>query len=141
MGQKSFNLIIMIHYSGLFVVIAVIAFLVSLSGYTVSVVPGWHTTIYPPYYLISMAQLVWIALLPVFYRLLEKRKREIPREYFLIHLCTTLTIFIPLADWLAIGGYYINWLPFIIPLVIFILGQLLFLIVFINLPGTKRNSF
>ncbi len=129
----------MIRYSGLFVVIAVVALLVSLSGYTTSVVPGWHTEIYPPYYVVSVAQLIWIILLPVFYSLLEKRNREIPRAYFLIHLCTTLTFFIPMADWLTIGGYYINWLPFIVPLVIFTLGQLLLLIAVFKFTGTTNT--
>jgi hypothetical protein len=119
----------MVRYSMVFLIIAIIALLVSLSNtllVATSVIPGWHTTIYPPFFWVSVLQLTWICLLPLFYLILEKRNRKISKKAFLIHLFCTVMVFVSADRLISYLGYYMSRIAITLPFVLFTLGQLWF---------------
>jgi len=129
--------IIMIRYSMLFVVVAIIGLFIAISkglfiGFATSVVPGWHTTIYPPFFWISLAQLIWICLLPLFYFLLEKSKRKISTASFLIHLCCTLMFFLSDEAFVEQLDCYASRIFPLLPILLFAIGQFWFIIILIK---------
>lgn len=122
----------MVRHSFLFLIIAIIALLVSFSeslvtGFATSVVPGWHTTIYPPFFVVSVLQISWICLLPLFYFMLEKRNRKISSSAFLFHLFSTLTFFVSLTGIAGFLDAYVIKMAAFLPLIIFTVGQCWFL--------------
>jgi len=131
--KPSTTLLIMIRYSILFLVIAIIAVLISfseniISGFATSVVPGWHTTIYPPFYVVSILQLAWICLLPLLYHIVEKRGKNMGHRAFLFHVFATLAFFVPSIDYVDFFGVDESTIMVLLPLVLFIIGQCWFLV-------------
>lgn len=109
----------MIRPSLLFLIVALVPGLEWLVNYlrqqlAFSVTPGWHAIIYPPFYFILLGQLLWLCLLPLFYFLLERNGRQLPKSILLLHLFLTLTYFVsaPLGNTYPLTSFseMLNWL-------------------------------
>jgi hypothetical protein len=127
----------MVRYSTLFLVIAIIALLLSLAesafeGTLSVMVPGWHISSSKLFRWIRGAQVIWLCILPLGYFLLEKSGRIISRRLVFSHLFCTLFAFLTIG---VAGGVILNFLNpivFYAPLLSFMLGQGLFLFGFLK---------
>lgn len=118
----------MVRYSFLFFIIFIVGLLMAFSGQAAtSVVPGWHTTIYPPWFFVSAFQFLWLGVASVIYFFLEKKGLVVSRKVFILHTFLSLLVFIDNSV-----GYFDNntaELMFVtLPLVLFLLGQVIFII-------------
>jgi len=109
-----------------------------------SVVPGWHTTIFPPYFVWWLVTLIVLLLVVIGYWLLLKRVDKINWTLFAVHVLLT----IPTVIFLKYPSILLNvdqadqnrmikevmLRMKLVPVVwiIFIVGQILFLIYFIR---------
>lgn len=85
----------MVRYSFVFLIV----FIIRLIPYVLmpicsSVVPGWHTTIYPPWFSFSVIQLVWLGVASVIYNYLERNGKVVSHKIFMIHIFLSLSIFL-----------------------------------------------
>jgi uncharacterized membrane protein YtjA (UPF0391 family) len=122
----------MVRYSLLFLVIALIATIESLGGFSVSVIPGWHTVIVPPFMMLSILLLLWLCLLPVGYLILERKNNTLTKRPIVMHLMLTLFYF-----FYSNGGaryYYtpVGLLLKFMSLAFFAIGQVIFIIYFVR---------
>ena len=58
--------------------------------FATSVVPGWHTTIYPPYFVWGLVVIIILLLVTIGYWLLSKRVDKINWTLFAIHFILTI---------------------------------------------------
>jgi hypothetical protein len=116
-----------------------------------SVVPGWHTTIFPPYFILEFLVIIILLFVAIGYWLLSKRVDKTNWALFAIHF--TLTI--PTIIFLKFPSIFLNVEPIeyekllksmefqmkLVPVAwtLFIAGQILFLIYYIRTIKTKRN--
>ena len=63
-------------------------------GFATSAVPGWHTTIYPPYFVSALISIIVLLLLTIGYWLLSKRVDKTSWTLFVIHFILTIPTFI-----------------------------------------------
>jgi hypothetical protein len=117
----------MVRLSFLFLVIALIATLEMFSSPVVSVMPGWHTTIYPPFFWLSILLLGWLYVLSGVYLFLEKKGKPISKIWVMVHLLTTLSFFLYTNGYGLIQEY--SETSHIVPysLIFFGLGQIIFI--------------
>ena len=119
--------------------------------FATSVVPGWHTTIYPPYFIWGLIVIIVLLLVTIGYWLLSKRTDKINRTLFLIHFALTIPTVIYLKFpsilldvKLTEQNELIKAIEFRMKLIsvawsLFIAGQILFLIYFMRtIKQTKR---
>jgi hypothetical protein len=66
--------------------------------FATSVVPGWHTTIFPPYFTWGLIVMIVLLLVTIGYWLLSKRTDRINRILFAIHFALTIPIVIYLKS-------------------------------------------
>ncbi len=105
-----------------------------------SVVPGWHTTIYPPYFLMNIVVSLFLLLTAIAYRKLLRRNASVSTGVFLTHLALTIPVVFymiypePLEEWMTMAIERLNpesisslLVVFLFPYILFLLGQLLFL--------------
>ena len=112
--------------------------------FATSVVPGWHTTIFPPYFIWGLIVVIVLLLVTIGYWLLSKRTDKFNWTLFAIHFLLTiptiiflkfptilLDVQLPDQDKLIRA---IEFRMKIIPIAwtLFIVGQILFLIYFIR---------
>lgn len=114
---------------------------ISSVEYASSVVPGWHTTIFPPYFFISLSLLVILLVVIVGYWILAKRG-TFHLSFFIIHMTLTLpaVLFSRLPSLLTLmdgPDILVNEQPILFStvavfasFVLFMLGQVLFAIYF-----------
>ncbi len=138
--------------------IAFLAFLILLLltirfsfDFATSVVPGWHTTIFPPYFiweLIVITVLLWVT---IDYWLLSKRTNKTNWTLFAIHFVLTIPTIIYLkfpsilldvqltdqAELIKAIAFRLKLIP--IAWTLFIVGQVLFLIYFIRTIQNNRT--
>lgn len=122
--------------------------------FATSVVPGWHTTIYPPYLVWTLIVVIALLLAAIGYWVLSKRQDKINRTFYVIHIALTIptvvylkfpTIFLDAN--LSDQNELLKALEFrmkLIPItwILFAVGQLLFLIYFIRrIKQTKRSEY
>src|SRR5690349_367952 len=120
----------MFRYSFVFMVVGIISAAIYISDYfagwlAFSVIPGWHTVLYPRMYLVSLAQAVWLCIMPLIYLSLEKRQAPLRKPAVIAHLSCCLTYYLNFDS----GFKYdiiSSWWSFV-PLLIFVLGQLIFI--------------
>jgi hypothetical protein len=117
--------------------------------FSTSVVPGWHTTIYPPYFIWGLALMVILLLVTIGYWLLSKRVDNINWTLFAIQLILTIptVIFLKFPSiLLSVQETNLNELTKAVALriklipvawVLFIAGQVLFLVYYVR--ATKIN--
>jgi uncharacterized membrane protein (DUF485 family) len=117
-----------------------------------SVIPGWHTTIYPPYFIGGLFASIVLLLATIGYWLLSKQTDKINWILFSIHLALTIPaiIFIRFPTILINGQvtsqdeliktiqFQIKMIP--IAWTIFIIGQILFLIYYMRAMKTRRTG-
>jgi hypothetical protein len=120
--------------------------------FATSVVPGWHTTIYPPYFVWGLIVIIALLLVTIGYWLLSKRTDKINRTLFAMHFALT----IPTVIYLKFPSILLNVqmtnqdelikaIEFRMKLIpeawtLFIAGQILFLIYYIRTVKTKRTA-
>jgi hypothetical protein len=122
----------MVRHSLLFLVIALIATIEFISGFAVSVVPGWHTEIVPPFMIFSVVLLIWLFLLSLGYYMLERKRRQLPQKAVVIHLILTLFFFFYSNGANSFYNTPNGFFRLIIPLGLFAVGQLIFITVFVR---------
>jgi hypothetical protein len=85
----------MVKYSFVFSIVLIIRLIpYVLTPISSSVVPGWHTTIYPPWFSFSIIQLVWLGVASVIYNYLERNGKVVSHKIFMIHIFLSLSIFL-----------------------------------------------
>jgi len=118
--------------------------------FATSVVPGWHTTIYPPYFIWGLILIVVLLLVTIGYWLLSKRVDKINWTLFAIHFILT----IPTIIFLKFPSVFLNVqqtsqdeilksISFRIKLIpvawtLFFVGQVLFLVYYIRTIKASR---
>jgi hypothetical protein len=118
--------------------------------FATSVVPGWHTTIYPPYFIWGLIVLIVLLLVTIGYWLLSKGTDKTNWTLFAIHFALTIPTVIYLKfpsillDVQGADQYkLIKAIAFRMQLIaiawtLFIVGQILFLIYYIRTIKSKR---
>ena len=120
--------------------------------FATSVVPGWHTTIFPPYFIWTFIVVIALLLVAIGYWLLSKRTDRINWTLFAIHCALTIptVFFVKLPsflvdfqktnqdDLISVLAFRMKLIP--IAWALFITGQLLFLVYFFRTIRNKRNS-
>ena len=121
--------------------------------FATSVVPGWHTTIFPLYFIWGLSVLIVLLLLTIGYWLLSERTNKINWTLFIIHVALT----IPTSIYLKFPSILLNvqltdqnelikLIEFRMKLIpvawtLFIIGQILFLIYFVRtIKQNKPNA-
>src|SRR5829696_10121100 len=118
--------------------------------FATSVVPGWHTTIFPPYFIWGLIVIIVLLLVTIGYWLLSKRVDKVNWTLFAFHFILT----IPTVIFLKFPSFFfdvqqanqeeiikavslqIKLIP--VAWTLFIVGQLLFVIYYIRTINSKR---
>ena len=121
--------------------------------FATSVVPGWHTTIFPPYFIWGLIVLIVLFLVTIGYWLLSKRTDKTNWTLFAIHFALTIPtiIYLKFPSILLDVQFTdqekliraIEFRTRLIPVAwtLFIVGQLLFFIYFIRtIKQSKRMA-
>jgi hypothetical protein len=118
--------------------------------FATSVVPGWHTTIFPPYFLWVLIVIIFLILVTIGYWLLSKKADKISWTLFGLHFLLTIptVIFIkfPLIFLDAqqtnqeetLNAIYFRMKLIPVAWTLFVLGQALFIIYFVRIINSKR---
>lgn len=119
--------------------------------FATSVIPGWHTTIFPPYFIWGLIVVIVLLLVTIGYWLLSKRTYKISWTLFAIHFALTIPTIIYLKFpsilldmQLTDQEKWIRAIEFRMRLIavawsLFIVGQILFLIYFFRtIKQSKR---
>lgn len=127
----------MVRYSFLFFVVFLVGLLVAFSGQVAtSVVPGWHTTIYPPWFFVSAFQLFWLGVASAIYFFMEKKGLVVNRKVFVVHTFLSLLIFFDNSS-----AYFNNQIAEVVfvtvPFILFLLGQVIFIV---GVWGARRRT-
>ena len=118
--------------------------------FATSVVPGWHTTIFPPYFIWGLFVIIILLFVTIGYWLLFKRTDKTNWTLFAIHFALTIPTIIYLKfpsilldvqstdqrEWIRAIDFRMKLIP--VACILFIVGQILFLIYFIRTLKTKR---
>lgn len=139
--------------------IPIVAFLILLlltipfsSEFATSIVPGWHTTIFPPYFIWTILVMVALLFGAIGYWLLSKRTKSVNWILFCFHAMLTIpaiihyrfpTLFI--NRHFRSGDDQLEEIAFSIKLLelvwaAFVAGQVLFFIYFIRTIKLKRTN-
>ena len=120
--------------------------------FATSVVPGWHTTIFPPYFIWGLIVFIVLLLVTIGYWLLSKRTDKINWTLFAIHFLLTIPTIIFLKFptilldvQLTDQDKLIRAIEFrmkLIPIAwtLFIIGQILFLIYYVRTIKAKHTT-
>lgn len=120
--------------------------------FATSVVPGWHTTIFPPYFIWGLIVVIVLLLVTIGYWLLSKRTDKINWTLFAIHFLLTIptVIFLKfptilLDVQLTDQDKLIRAIEFRLKLIpiawtLFIVGQILFLIYYVRTIKAKHTT-
>jgi len=110
-------------------------------GFATSVVPGWHTTIFPPYFLLNIIVSIILLVITIAYWKLSKRIKPVKWVSFLIHFALT----VPAILYIAFPSLMENllfkviqrnevvsysWIVVLVftPYIMFVIGQIFFAI-------------
>ena len=119
--------------------------------FATSVVPGWHTTIFPPYFIWGSILIIILLLVTIAYWLLSKRVDKISWTLFAIHFLLTIPTIIFLKfpsilldvqqtnqeEMLKALSLRIKLIP--TAWLLFVVGQILFLAYFVRTINSKRH--
>ncbi|HTE25811.1 hypothetical protein [Flavitalea sp.] len=118
----------MVRFSFVFLIVFVIGTLSVLRlDLATSVVPGWHTVIYPPWFLASVFQILWLGVTSAIYYFIDRKGKVVNRNLFLLHIILSLFVFVDSA-YAFFENYYAGRIVKIAPYFLFLLGQFVFLI-------------
>jgi hypothetical protein len=127
-SRLAVNVTVMIKYSFVFLILFTIGILSFLQpGLAFSVVPGWHTIILPPWFLASSLQILWLGVASAIYYFIEWKGKAVSQNVFRFHLFSSLFVFLDSA-YAFFEDYYIGRIMIIIPYLLFLLGQFVFVI-------------
>ena len=122
------------------------------SDYATSVVPGWHTTIFSPFFLINIVAAIIMLLVTIGYLKLGKRDFQIKWVVFLIHLLLTIPAIIIFRFPILFLDFWVNGQSnpsdvvtrvanyTMIALVLFVAGQVFFAVYFFKSIGPKNSA-
>lgn len=110
--------------------------------FATSVVPGWHTTILPPYFLINLIVSLIMLFVIIFYWKISKKTNRVNLKIFFIHLLLTIPAIIEIAWPLIIDNLLMQHIESIgfqsivslitAPYILFIGGQIIFFVYYIR---------
>ena len=120
--------------------------------FATSAVPGWHTTIFPPYFIWGLVVLIVLLLVTIGYWLLTKRTDKTNWFLFAIHFLLTIPTVIYLkfpsilldfkvtdqSEWIRAIQFRLKLIP--VAWVLFVVGQILFLIYFFRTIKAKPTA-
>lgn len=120
--------------------------------FATSVVPGWHTTIFPPYFIWGLIVLIVLLMVTIGYWLLSKRTVKTNWSLFAIHTALTIPTIIYLKfptillevqttdyeELVKALEFRMKLVP--VACILFIAGQILFLFYYIRTIKTKSTS-
>jgi hypothetical protein len=118
--------------------------------FATSVVPGWHTTIFPPYFIGELILIVVLLLVAICYWLLSKRVDKINWTLFAFHFILTIltviffkfpSIFLDVQQTNQeeiIKAISLQMKLILVAWTLFIVGQALFMIYFVWTINSKR---
>ena len=120
--------------------------------FATSVVPGWHTAIFPPYFIWGLIVFIVLLLVTIGYWLLSKRTDKINWTLFAIHFLLTIptVIFLKFPSilldvQLTDQDKLIKAIEFLMKLIpvawtLFIVGQILFLIYYVRTIKAEHTT-
>ena len=128
---------------GLFLILTIpLSFNEFSLDFATSVIPGWHTTIFPPYFLINTIIFIVMLFVVMAYWKISKRTKEVNWTNFFIHLVLTIPAIFYIAKPYVIDNLLIQQSEIlssqtivslmIAPYVLFMVGQVLFFTYFIR---------
>ena len=134
-----------------FIILLLLTFPFSFD-FATSAVPGWHTTIFTPYFIWGIVIVIVLLLVTIGYWLLSKRTDKINWALFAIHFALTIPTVIYLKfpsiflhsqlagqnELLRATEFRIRLIP--VAWTLFMIGQVLFLIYYIRTIKTKRSQ-
>lgn len=130
----------MVRYSFLFLIVFIVGLLSAFSGQvTTSVVPGWHTTIYPPWFFVTVFQILWLGVASAIYFLIEKKGIVVHRKLFLLHIFLSLFVFLD-NSYAFFNNYYVERVLVLVPFILFLLGQVIFIIGVLKAKASNVNQ-
>ncbi len=120
----------MVRHSFVFLVVFLAGLLPYLNWiYATSVVPGWHTSIYPPWFGVNFFQVLWLGTAAAIYFFVERRGRVVHQWMFKTHLFLSLLAFLDNTYTSYGSTNEFNLLVFIVaPFGLYILGQVIFIV-------------
>ncbi|MFC0606658.1 hypothetical protein [Rufibacter quisquiliarum] len=104
----------------------------------VSVIPGWHTVILPPYALVSVFAHFWLLVLAGAYYFLERKGKVLSYRNVFLHCFLTIPLLLYLHVPIDISHALQN--VFAVLILLFLLGQLLLSGSFFQLNLTRNHS-
>ncbi len=106
--------------------------------YAISVVPGWHTTIFPPYFIWQSIIVLIILLVSIAYWKISTITGTINWIFFIVHFILTIPAIIYFKYGLKIfNSLTISKDELLIP-ISFVLGQILFIVHYVRSLQRKR---
>lgn len=120
--------------------------------FATSGVPGWHTTIFPPYFVWGLAVTIVLLFVTIGYWLLVKRVDKINWTLFVFHFVLTVptvmfinfpSIFVDIQQIYedeSIKEIYFRMKLIPFAWTLFIVGQILFIIYFVRAISSKRTA-
>ena len=106
--------------------------------YATSVVPGWYTSIFPPYFIWQSIVVLIILLVSIAYWKLSTKNGTINWIFFFVHFILTIPAIIYLKYGLMIfNSVIISKDELLIPIT-FVLGQILFIVHYVRSLQRKR---
>ena len=120
--------------------------------FAVSVVPGWHTTIFPPYFIWGLIVIIVLLLVTIGYWTLSKRADKINWTLFAFHFMLTIPTVISLKfpsifldiqqpneeEIIKAISFRIKLIP--VAWTLFTVGQIFFIIYFIRTINSKQAA-
>ena len=120
--------------------------------FATSVVPGWHTTIFPPYFILGLIVIIILVVVTIGYWLLSKRTDKINWILFATHFALTIppVIYLKFPSILLdvqltdqnklIKAIELRMRLIPIAWTLFIVGQILFIFYFSRTIKAKRST-
>jgi hypothetical protein len=129
----------MVRYSFVFFISFLIGLILALSKpVAFSVVPGWHTTIYPPLFFVSVIQLLWIGVVSLIYAYIERSGKTVKHKIFMLHILLSLAMFLENVHALF-DSYMISRLLLLTPYILFLIAQIIFIISILKAKRTEAD--
>ena len=100
--------------------------------YAVSIVPGWHTAIFPPYFICQSLVVLAMMLVSIAYWKLSKKPDRINWTFFIIHFILTIPVIIYLKFDSVIINIATKSKDVLLISIAFLLGQILFIVQYVR---------
>lgn len=120
--------LVMVKYSFVFLILFILGMLCHILSpeLATSVIPGWHMTIYPPWFSVIIFQVVWLGICAGIYFLIERKGRKINHNLFLVHVFLSLFLFLQNMYLYFDNPALVNIVA-IAPYILYFIGQCVFI--------------